>query len=147
MKFIDPMLVTCIHCSMASEQRVEDLLGFLASCPSCGSNLNDVGQNMCVTCDESNDYFIRVFIALDLEKKLGTEITDAELKDARTLRNIANAIECHMPPSTDRKERSIALILEAAKAVPWCSALDIELDIDLVDAINPGRWKRNRAVM
>jgi hypothetical protein len=142
MKYIDPHPVTCRRCSANSVQRVANLLRLRATCPACGAPLDELGYEMRARCDDWGEFCTLAEIVVRLEDSLGKEISDAELEGVRTLRAIARVVRAHLPPDSDQETRSIELVRDAAKSVPWCSVAEVILDAPLMEAVDPGRWNR-----
>jgi hypothetical protein len=146
MILIDPCLVTCGRCNAESMQRLADFLGLRSTCPTCGAPLDGLGLQTRAICDSFGELCTRGTIEFELEEMLGEEISDAKLEHAHTLRDIACVIQCRLPPGFDQEARSISLVREAAKRVPWCSVVELDLDAQLMDAVDPGRWNRKTEV-
>jgi hypothetical protein len=78
-----------------------------------------------------------------VEDQLGITIPDAELDRAKTLRDFARTVQHHLPPNSDLEARSIAIAEDAVRRISP-DALASDLNMPLMDAIYPDRWKKAR---
>src|SRR5262249_45097524 len=141
MRFLDPLPTTCVGCSAKSPQRVADLLSLRARCPACGASLGEVGRRMRALLDEAGTVFSLVEIALGLEDGQGVTISNAELEGVTTLRQLAAAVQRHLPPGPESEQRSVELVTAAARQSSSCRAEELPLDASILDALSPDRWK------
>ena len=140
MRYSDPLQVTCARCLAKAAQHVTDLLCLRATCPICGTALAEIGLEMRADHDDWCDFLARAEIASHLEESIGTSIDDAELEGAITLRDIAYAIERHLPNSPDRQNRAIEVVRSIAIEISGGDHSDVALDTPILDAIDPARW-------
>lgn len=143
MKYQDPLEIVCPQCSLTSLQPVSDLFGLRASCPHCGTRLDQIGRGMRATSDEVSDSHTVVSIVFDIEESLGSgPISDSELELVHTLRDLAQVVQNLLPQGIDRPANAIELVRRAAAKLPNCSSTEIDLDARPIDAIDPTRWDR-----
>lgn len=113
-----------------------------ASCPKCGAPFDEMGHQMRAGYDNWGEFCTGAAIAMQLEEALDATISDAELKGAQTLRDIACVVRARMPASDDSEAQVIELVRAAARKVRWCSAIDVDLDVPMMDAVHPDRWNK-----
>jgi hypothetical protein len=95
--------------------------------------------------DKWGEFVTRVEITMELEEVFHREISDAEVQDVRTLHDFVRVIREDLPPGPDRERRALDLIRAAAKKVDWCSVNDVQVDVALMDAVDPERWTRKES--
>src|SRR5687768_10324939 len=122
MMFMDPCPVVCNRCSTESKLPVKTLLSLSALCPSCEASLADIGREMRSTSDEFGTWVTLIGITVAVEEELGEVITDDELKDVATLRDMAKVVQRHLPPIPEMECRAIEWVLKAAYDLHYCSA-------------------------
>jgi hypothetical protein len=81
-------------------------------------------------------------ILIMLEDKLGVQFGDDELFETKTLRDIAQAVERRLSMASDRQARSVQFVIESARRIGWCTAVELALEVPVLDAIDPTRWER-----
>jgi hypothetical protein len=126
MQFKDPFQVACQSCGSRGEHRVRELLNLRAICGACGVVLDRAGREMRATMTEVATLFGTIDAVLDLEKPLGTVITDADLEPVRTGLDLLSVIRGKMTgDGSENLAQCVRAALEAARRAPT-SLADLE---------------------
>jgi hypothetical protein len=146
MKFADPLALTCPRCAAVSRHNSKDLLALTATCPACGSSLNEVGVRLGRNLDEVRAFAAWAEVLLCVEDRLGVSIADAEALDKAqrgadlTLRDLARLVSGYVPPGADSAWRALEVVLEAAATVARGVVAEADAERPLLEALRIPAW-------
>ena len=84
MRFADPLSVTCPSCGKNGSYAPRDLVALRSRCRYCSSSLESVGREMRVQLSNWSAYLAKIHLAIDLERVLAIDVSDADLDAMKT---------------------------------------------------------------
>jgi hypothetical protein len=117
MLWVNPLPISCEACGFQAAYRVNDLLNLAAKCARCGASLRQVGEKMRKAADDEHSFVTLIELVVALEDMIGHEISDLQIKDVHTLRDLAGVIENILPPGADSRVRAEEMVKTAAMSM------------------------------
>lgn len=147
-KFADPLAVKCLRCAAESRHHSKDLLALTATCPACGSPLDEIGIRMGTKLDEASAFGVWAEVLMGVEDCLGINypgIPDGDALGSKplpelTLRDLVRLVAGYAPPGADTDETASRVVLECAGQVAGRKVSASDMDRPLLEALQLPHW-------
>jgi hypothetical protein len=91
-QFQDPLAIACPCCAASQLKSVHSLLALAATCDSCGSKLDVVGEQLRGHLDDWGSYLGMIEVAMAVERRFRCNLLDIELEKLDTVEAFASLV-------------------------------------------------------